>query len=105
MNLKAYIKIKGAVIRSRAEFIEHNEKNLKYFSNLEKRNFSMKCIKCLHIDNKVVTDESEILHEQRKFYEQLYSDNNKGNVLMDTLENSFLNNIDSKITGKRQKAL
>ena len=105
MNLKASIKIKGAVIRSRAEFIERNEKNLKYFSNLEKRNFSMKCIKCLHIDNKVVTDESEILHEQRKFYEQLYSNNNKGNVLMDTLENSFLNNIEIPKLPEKDKML
>ena len=46
-------KIKGLVIRLRAEFIVHNEKNSKYFSNVEKRNFNMKCIKCLYIDNKL----------------------------------------------------
>ena len=41
-------KIKGSVIRSRAEFIEYNEKNSKYFSNLEKKNFNMKCSNCLN---------------------------------------------------------
>ena len=65
----------------------------------------MKCIKCLNIDNKVVTDESQILHEQRKFYEQIYSDNNKEHVLMDTLENSFLNNIEIPILLEKDKML
>ena len=70
-------KIKGSLVRSRAEFMENNEKNAKYFSDLEKRNFNMKCIKCLQIDNKTATAESEILLEQKKFYEQLYNDNEK----------------------------
>ena len=52
----------------------------------------MKCIKCLHIDNRIVTGESEILEEQKKFYKLLYSDNREDNAPMVTLENSFLEN-------------
>ena len=65
----------------------------------------MKCIKCLHIDNNVVTEESKILYEQRKFYEQLYSDNNKENVTMDTLENSFLNKTEIPKLSEKDKML
>ena len=41
------IKVEGAIIRSKAKWVEEGEKNTKYFLNLEKRNYEKKCIRKL----------------------------------------------------------
>ena len=72
------IKTAGAHIRSKAQFIEENEKNTSYFLNVEKRNYKMKYIKTLNItDTQITHDPKCILAEERKFYKNLYSDENK----------------------------
>ena len=50
---------------------ENNERNVKYLLNLEKRNFNMKCIKYLQTKSKIITEEPEILNEQKQVHEQL----------------------------------
>ena len=42
-----------------------------------KNHFNMKCIKCLNVENKLITSEAEILNEEKKFYQKLYSETNK----------------------------
>ena len=64
---------KGAFIRSRAKFVEEDEKCTKFFFQQEKRNSKVKHIKCLNIDNKTITDPKHILDEQAKFYSNLYT--------------------------------
>ena len=39
----------GSIIRSRCQYFEENEKNTKYFLNLEKRNYNTKHIKTLKV--------------------------------------------------------
>ena len=56
-------KVKGSAIRSRAEFIENNGRNSRYFLALEKKNFNLKCIKCLNTKHGQITYESKILKE------------------------------------------
>ena len=56
-------------------WVEEGEKNSKFFLNLEKRNYINKLITQLEIDNKLVTDQNEILLAQRNFYKNLYSEN------------------------------
>ena len=53
MGLHHYFhyKAKGAIIRSRARWVEDGEKNTSYFFNLEKRQYSKKCISKLRNDN------------------------------------------------------
>ena len=67
-------KTKGAVVRSRARWVEFGEKSSKYFFNLEKRNFNNKTIDTLELDNGIQTnDPNRILLEEKRFYEKLYT--------------------------------
>ena len=66
-------KSNGIIIRSRAKWVEYGEKNSKYFLNLEKRNYNNKFIrKLITADEKEITNPSEILQEQFRFYADLY---------------------------------
>lgn len=60
------------MIRSKAINIECNEKNTKYFANLEKRHAEKKNINALNINNNIVTDTKEILNEEARYYMNLY---------------------------------
>ena len=65
-------KVEGIIIRSRARWHEHGEKNSKYFLNLEKRNHVRKHIRKLRLSGVISTDPFEILEAERVFYENLY---------------------------------
>ena len=80
------------MIRSRATFLNENEKNSKYFLNLEKRNYNTKCIKKLLTDKGSITDEKDILKEEKRFYQNLYNSNKSTIDTADliNIENQFL---------------
>ena len=67
-------KTNGAILRSKALFVEEGEKNSKYFLNLEKRNYDSKHMKSV-IDSKgtVINTPKNILEEQASFFEKLYT--------------------------------
>ena len=65
-------KVEGIIIRSRARWYEHGEKNSKYFFNLEKRNHIRKHIRKLRLSGVITVDPFEILEGEKKFYENLY---------------------------------
>ena len=67
-------KVRASAIRSRADIIEYNERNSKFFFSLEKANYNLKCIKCLNTSNGQITNEQDILKEECKFYKGLYSE-------------------------------
>ena len=68
------LKTEGARIRSKATFVEQNEKNSRFFINLEKKNAAIKNITRLKLEDKTeVTESSAVLHELSKFYQNLYS--------------------------------
>ena len=91
-------KVKAAMIKARADFIENDEKNSKYFLAIEKRNYSLKCIKCLKTNSVQLCDEGKILKEEMTYYKQFYSENEQ-NVNSNQAENTFLeNNEIPKIT-------
>ena len=48
------LKANGAIIRSKAKWIEYGEKNSKYFLNLEKRNYRAKYIKKVMMTNGII---------------------------------------------------
>ena len=73
----ASVKTHGTIIRSRARWYEHGEKNSKYFYNLEKTNQRKKHITSLKInDYAKLTDPKEILEEEERFFKQLYTSKN-----------------------------
>ena len=70
----ASVKTHGTIIRSRARWYEHGEKNSKYFYNLEKTNQTKKHITSLKIsDHTKLTDPKEILEEEERFFKQIYT--------------------------------
>ena len=65
-------KVEGIIVRSRARWYEHGEKNSKYFFNLEKRNHIRKHIRKLRLSGVITVDPFEILEGEKNFYENLY---------------------------------
>ena len=65
-------KINGFILRSKANVIEHNERNSKYFSSLEKKKSESKLISRLTINNQTTTDQTEVLKATEDFYKNLY---------------------------------
>ena len=64
---------RGIQTRAKAKEIEFGEKNSKYFSNLEKSHSKAKHITELEVDGKTITNQNDILNEEKIFYENLYS--------------------------------
>ena len=61
------------ILRSRVRWHEQSERNSKYFYALEKRNYSRKSVTKLKLrDGSYTTNQSDILEEQKIFYENLY---------------------------------
>ena len=79
-------KVEGIILRARARWHEHGEKNSKYFLNLEKRNHVKKRVRKLHISGVISTDPFMIMDSQRKFYMKLYLSRN---VNIDNAESSI----------------
>ena len=65
-------KVEGIIVRSRARWHEHGEKNSKYFLNLEKVNHIKKHIRKLYISGTISTDPFQIMDAQKPFYSKLY---------------------------------
>lgn len=67
-------KMKGKVIRSRAQWIEEGEKPSKFFCNLENQNYINKTMYKLKNNNsEIIYDQLQILEETKNFYSNLYS--------------------------------
>ena len=65
-------KTHGTILRSRARWHEQGERNSKYFYGLEKRNYSRKVVSKLKLtDGSYITNQSDILEEQKIFDEDL----------------------------------
>ena len=65
-------RINGMVVRSKAQIVEHSEENSKCFASLEKKRSETKSISKLNIDNTYITNQSEILKSEKKYFENLY---------------------------------
>ena len=64
--------VEGIIVRSRARWHEHGEKNSSYFPNLEKRNRVKKCVRKLRLSGVITSEPFEILCAEKEFYESLY---------------------------------
>ena len=95
-------KVKGIIIRARASWFEHGEKSTKYFLNLEKRNDIKKHMRKLNINGSITTGPFNILSEQRRFYQELYTSRNK-NEDNSQMINSFLKDLNIPKLSEEQK--
>ena len=66
-------KTQGAILRSKSEFYEQNEKSSKYFLNLEKRIGENITVKKLVKGNIELTESKDILNELHEFYSNLFN--------------------------------
>ena len=67
-------KMRGISTRSKANWITRGEKSTKYFLNLEKRHYTNKLIPKLVLEDATeITDQKDIIREQERFYEKLYT--------------------------------
>jgi hypothetical protein len=67
-------KANGAMLRSKINWTEHGERNTKFFLNLEKRNYEMKCItKLIDDQENIISEPDKILEYEENFYKNLYS--------------------------------
>ena len=92
-----HLKTQGSILRSKAKFVEDGEKSSKYFLNLEKRNYNERYMKSLiNSQGLLITEPSEILNEQAKFYEGLYTssrmDRSQGITFFEICDIPQLNN-------------
>ena len=62
----------GAILRSKSQFYEHNEKSSKYFLNLEKKKGEYNLVKKLSKNDADITDHNDILKELHSFYSTLF---------------------------------
>jgi hypothetical protein len=74
-------KAEGTVLRAKAKWVEHGEKNSKFFLQLEKHNHNVKHIKTLCTGKGIITKPKEILDEEKLFYSELYSEKTDKNKL------------------------
>ena len=79
-------------MRSKCKWIESGEKPSKYFCALEKRNYVSKNIVKLESQDRQITDQNEMLHEIKAFYQNLYA--SRDNELNDVNLEMLLNNYD-----------
>ena len=88
LNREIEIKTKGATFRSKIMYFEEGEKSTKYFLNLEKMNYNKKVINKLKVGENIITDPTEILAEEARFYSNLYTSKIKQEI-NHSVENRF----------------
>ena len=72
LNVILENKINGILLRSKVEKVEYDEKNSKYFANIEKKKSEAKIINRLYIDGNIISQTSDILNACKLFYSKLY---------------------------------
>ena len=68
-------KTEGGMIRSKARWCEQGERYTRYFFNLERRNHLNKYITELKTENLTLSNPTEILNEEYRYYKNLYTSN------------------------------
>ena len=104
---KAYIdsffekKTQGAILRSKCNLYEHNEKSSKYFLSLEKKRGENSIVRKLSKNNTDITDHEDILKELHNFYSKLFerkTDKSRTDCL------TFLNTLQIPTISEEHKA-
>ena len=100
-------KLKGYIIRSKAQHIDQGEKPTKYFCGLEKHSYTSKIIGQIeNEDGSMIVEQNEILKETEIFYKNLYENKDDSldtidlnDLMKDTEMPTFTNDEAEKIEG------
>ena len=92
-------KINGAIIRSKAQILDNNEKPSKFFLKKEHARAKSKLIDKLETESGIVTENEEVIDECKKYYTNLYKEEEIDDNLTDYFmrEVPKLNDIDKDI--------
>ena len=91
------IKTEGAIVRSRARWYEHGEKNSKCFYSLEKTNYRRKHVICtINHEDKRITDPKQILQEMELVFKERYTSKNMNPQLPEFSD--FFENIECALS-------
>ncbi|MCG7875526.1 MAG: reverse transcriptase domain-containing protein [Candidatus Thiodiazotropha endolucinida] len=82
-------KLNGLILRSKANLVENDERNSKYFASLEKKRSESKTISMLLINNEMKTEQREILKESETFYKNLYKKRETENTVYNFFDESM----------------
>ena len=96
------IRLKGNMIRSRAQWLDEGERPTKYFCALENKNFLDKTIKKVCNDeNEIITDQKKILSAIETYYSNLFRsrDTELNNI---KIEDLFPNQDINKLTDEQK---
>ena len=98
-------KLKGHIIRSRAQHIDKGEKPTKYFCGLEQHNSINKTLNELELDNgTIITEQNAILKETEISYKNLYNKFEDQSETID-LETYIDSNLVTKLTERETEQL
>jgi len=89
------------IIRARARWREHGQRNTKYFLNLEKRNNVKNHIRKLLVSGVISTNPYKILDKQKRFYHDLYK--SRSTDMDCNTGETFLSNLYIPKLSKEQK--
>ena len=98
-------KMKGQIVRSRVQWLQHGEKPSKYFCSLENKHFTEKTIKCIKKENgTIINEQAKILNEIKTFYQSLF--NSYDQKLENINLNEYLSNYHvNKLMSEQSKTL
>ena len=94
-------KMKGVIIRSKAQWSEEGEIPSKYFLTLENKNFTSKLMYQLQKDNgEIITNQDKILEEVQLFYTNLFTNIDAKQQDNSSLDETFKSIKINKVTEK-----
>ena len=92
-------RVKGIMFRSKVQWYEEGEKNTSYFFSLEKARYNAKtCYKLIRENGQEISEPEQIIEEQRRFYQGLYSVDRDVNF---TMENNFGLKVSEKVKNQQ----
>ena len=87
-------RLRGVLLRARAQSYVDFEKPTKYFCNLEKQNYTSKVVNKVRTSNRMITNQQDILKELKSFYKNLLQ--SKRNKDQAVNKNPFLDDSNIK---------
>ena len=98
-------KLKGSMIRSKAQYIDQGEKPTKYFCGSEKHNHTSKIIGQIEKeDGSIIVNQTDTLKETENYYKKLYE--NKDDLLDNVDLKEYMKDIDmTKLTDQESEKL
>ena len=98
MEKETKFEAQGAIVRSGAQWMEYGETNSKYFFNLEKVNARNKIMSTvINEAGKRITDPKEVLNEQKKFYENLYTSSRRVSFRMEHVPEKKVTDVEREL--------